>query len=390
VVTASQRGWLLGFLGAIVLVVLLLVAGSVRGPRVETVTVEHKSLVQRVVATGRVLVQNRIKLGTMAGGIVETVHFEKGDRVKAGDLVVELQDDEAQAAVEQARAKLAQIRDVDARTAAEDLRQAETALTQAERAFRRADTLIKDGGISQEAFDSARELYDSARSRRDSATARARSKQNGGSEERSAAAALAQAEARLAYTKIVAPSDGTILSRDVESGDVVQAGESLMIVAKDGPTYLNVQPEEKNLAYLNVGQDAIASADAFPDRTFNARIDLIAPAVDPSRGTVDVRLIVPEPPDYLRPDMTVSVDVAAGRSENALVLPTDAVHDSDSGRPWVFVLREGRVRRLAIAVGMRGVDLVEVREGLVAGDIVVVATAKVREGQRVRGAARAS
>lgn len=388
--TAWRRGWLLGFVGVIVLVVVLLVAGSARGPRVETLTVERKPLVQRVVATGRVLVQNRIKLGTMTGGLVERVCFEKGDRIQAGDLVVALQDDEAQAAVEQARAKLAQIRDVDARTAAEDLRQAETALAQADRAFRRADALIKDGGISQEEFDSAREALDSARSRRDSAAARARSKQSGGSEERSAAAALAQAEARLAYTKIVAPSDGTILSRDVEPGDVVQAGESLMIVAKDGPTYLNVQPEEKNLAYLSVGQEAIASADAFPDRTFQARIDLIAPAVDPSRGTVDVRLIVPEPPEYLRPDMTVSVDVATGRSESALVLPTDAVHDTDSGRPWVFIIRDGRVRRTQIAIGMRGVDRIEVREGLSVGDVVVVATAKVREGQRVRGVARAS
>jgi HlyD family secretion protein len=383
-----RRGWLLGFVGTIVLIVILAIAGSTRGRRVPTVTVERKPIVQRVVATGRVLVQNRIRLGTMAGGIVDRVDVEKGDRVKSGDLLVELRDDEALAAADQARARLAQVRDVESKTADEDLRQAETALTQAERQFQRAEALIRDGGISQEEFDSARESRDSARSRRDSAAARARSKRSGGSDERSAAAALAQAEARLAYTRITASADGVVLSRDAEPGDVVQAGQALIVLAKDGPTYLSVQPEEKNLAYLSVGQEAIASADAFPDRTFGARIDLISPAVDPARGTVDVRFIVPDPPGYLRPDMTVSVDVATGRSENALVVPSDAVRDAASGRPWVYRIRNGRVERREIAFGIRGQSVVEVRDGLAEGDRVVLSTQPVREGQRVRPAPR--
>jgi HlyD family secretion protein len=379
-----RREWFIGFLGTIALIVILAIGGSLRGPRVPAVTVERKPLVQRVVATGRVLVQNRIRLGTMAAGIVSCVNVDKGDRVKAGDLLVELRDDEARAAVDQARARLAQVRDVEARTADEDLVQAETALAQAERQFRRADALIKDGGISTEEFDSARESRDSARSRRDSAVARARSKRNGGSDERSAAAALSQAEARLAYTKITASADGMVLSRDVEPGDVVQAGQALIVVAKDGPTYLSLQPEEKNLAYLSVGQEAIASADAFADRTFSARIDLIAPAVDPARGTVEVRLIVPDPPDYLRPDMTVSVDVATGRSENALVVPTDAVRDADGSRPWLYLARNGRAERREIVLGIRGQGVVEVRDGVAEGDRVILATPRVRNGQRVR------
>ncbi len=94
---------------------------------------------------------------------------------------------------------------------------------------------------------------------------------------------------------------------------MVQPGRTLLVVARDGPTQLSVLPDEKNLAFLRLGQPATASVDAFPDRVFPARVAYIAPAVDLSRGTVEVKLDVPDPPPFLRPDMTVSVNVEVGR-----------------------------------------------------------------------------
>ena len=113
---------------------------------------------------------------------------------------------------------------------------------------------------------------------------------------------------------------------------------------RDGPVWLTVQPEEKNLAYLRVGQMAQASADAFPDSVFAASITRLAPAVDPARGTIEVDLLVDRPPAFLRPDMTVSINVEVARRESALVLPAETVREAESA-PWVLVVRQRRAQR---------------------------------------------
>lgn len=146
-------------------------------------------------------------------------------------------------------------------------------------------------GISGQELEEAQEASDLAQSRREIAEARVRGNASGGSLERLAAAELAAAQARFEQTRIVAPAAGTILQRLVQPGDVVAAGAGLLDLAPEGPTWLAVQPEEKNLAFLRVGQSAQASADAYPDSVFSARIARLAPAVDPERGTIEVELV---------------------------------------------------------------------------------------------------
>ncbi|RTL37390.1 MAG: efflux RND transporter periplasmic adaptor subunit, partial [Rhodocyclaceae bacterium] len=82
-------------------------------------------------------------------------------------------------------------------------------------------------------------------------------------------------------------------------------------------------------------------ADAYPARPFDATLYYLAPAVDPQRGTVEIRFRVPAPPDFLRPDMTVSVETITGRRDATLVLPSEAVRDLDGGKPWVLIARDG-------------------------------------------------
>jgi HlyD family secretion protein len=172
--------------------------------------------------------------------------------------------------------------------------------------------------------------------------------------------------------------------RDVEVGDVVAAGRALLVLAEDGPTRLTVQPDEKNLAVLRVGQPAEAAADAFPAEPFAAQVSYLAPAVDPARGTVEVRLAVPAPPAFLRPDMTVSVNVEVGRKADALVVPAESVRDGATD-PWVLRVADGRAERRAVRVGLRGEGMIEVLEGLAPGDAVVLPAAGVIEaGARVR------
>ena len=183
---------------------------------------------------------------------------------------------------------------------------------------------------------------------------------------------------------LTAPAAGVILRRSVEPGDVVPAGRSLLVLLRDGPVELTATPDERNLADLRLGQRARASAEAFPDRRFDAELSYLAPAVDAQRGTVEVRLRVPSPPPYLRPAMTVSVEVEVGRREAALTLPAEAVRDAATASPWVLVPSAGRAARREVRVGLRGEQVVEVTGGLREGDAVIPASAAVTAGQRVR------
>ena len=170
----------------------------------------------------------------------------------------------------------------------------------------------------------------------------------------------------------------------VERGAIAQPGKALMVLAPDGDTQLVLQIDERNLGLIALGQPAVASADAFPERRFDARVNYINPGVDLSRASVEVKLTVPDPPAYLRQDMTVSVDIEVARRANTLVLPTRSLHDGLSNAPWIMGVAEGRARKTPVRAGLRGVTDVEILEGAKEGDQVIPATSGVLTSQRVR------
>lgn len=383
------------------LVLLLLVLATawavhhLRGPKVEVVRVLRRDLLQRVVATGRVLPPARINLGSLQTSAVIAVRAESGTRVKAGQVLVELDAAleeaavaQAEAGVAQARARLDLVRRVSARVSRETVRQAEAEMRRAEQKQTRVSRLHGEGVTPKADLDEANEQLTMARSRAQSALIQADSR----SEIQLAQAALAQAraalssaQARLAQTRIASPVAGTVLSRLVEPGDLVSTGQTLLILSADGPTRLVFYPEEKNLATLAVGQPAKAAADAFPEKPFNARVARIAPGVDAQRGTVEVTLDVPEPPPFLRPDMTISINVEVGRVTAALVVPRAALHEQAATRPYVLRLREGRIEKAPVVLGLRGDALVEVKAGLKEGDLATLAPeGQLKPGQRAR------
>jgi HlyD family secretion protein len=109
----------------------------------------------------------------------------------------------------------------------------------------------------------------------------------------------------------------------------------------------------------------------------------IAPAVDLARGTVEVKLDVDSPPPFLRPDMTVSVNVETGRDARAIVLPAAAIRDPGT-TPWALVIRDGKTVRQAVTLGLRGDGTVQVLSGLAPGEAVISPAAPVGPGRRVR------
>jgi HlyD family secretion protein len=199
-----------------------------------------------------------------------------------------------------------------------------------------------------------------------------------------ARANLDTADSRLGYATIAAPRDGVLITRSVERGTVVQPGKALLVLAPSGELQLVLQIDERNLGKIALGQTALASADAYPDRRFAAVISYINPGIDISRASVEVKLTVADPPDYLRQDMTVSVDVEVAAKDGALVLPTRSVHDILSGQPWVLGLKDGRAIKRPVRVGLHGNSHVEIVEGLAAGDVAIPQSSGVLTGQRIR------
>lgn len=370
----------------------------VAGPSIATHEVKRGDLRQTVVATGRVESPRRVEIGSAVTGTVAEVAVREGETVRAGQLLVKLDDAEARAAVEQARsavvqaeARLAQLAATAAPVAAQAVRQAEVTAASSERTLARSRDLHARGFVGAAALDEAQRGRDLAASQLESARLLERSQSPGGSEARlaraaleAARAALRLAQARLDHTTIEAPADGMLIARSVERGAVVQPGRALMVLSPRGATQLVALVDEKNLPLVKLGQAAVASADAYPDARFEARVAYVNPAVDATRGSVEVKLDVPSPPAFLLQDMTVSVDILAGARNGVLTLPADALHPGD----WVLVVREGRLARQPVRLGARGAGTVEVLEGLGEGDKVVPAGRNVaKEGARVRAAA---
>jgi HlyD family secretion protein len=368
-----------------------------RGAAVDVARVEATRITQSVVVSGRVLAPAKSDIGAAITGRVQAVAADEGDHVKAGALLIELEQAELVAALAQARATEAaaqthirQWREVAAPNAGQLLAQAEANHRVAERDAARQEQLFKQGFIGEARVDEARRAAAVAKSQLESARSTAIANSAAGAERRlledqlmQARAARDAAAAKLAQTRIVAPAGGTILDRSVEPGDIVQPGKRLMTLAQDGSTRLTALIDEKNLALVKIGQAAIAAADAFPGQRFAATLDYLSPGIDVQRGTVEAKFSVPSPPAFLRSDMTVSIDIGVADKDNALVVPAGAVRDAGLPEPWVLVLRNGRAERLPVRLGARTPARSEIVSGVSAGDEIIV-TPGIEPGQRVR------
>lgn len=387
---------------ALTLAAGLALAVRARGPVVHVARVVRRDIEQHVVASGRVWVPTRVQVSAQVPGLVVAVAAIEGQRVKAGELLVQIDDSEARnavsqvkAVVDQANARVEQLRRVGAIVATGTLVQAETNLARAQSELDRAERLFATGAIAEVELENARRGVELARAQRSAAEAQQVASAPMGADSRVALTALLQAQAqlagakvRLAQTRIVALQDGVVLTRSVEPGDVVQPSRTLLVLASGGDPQIVIQPDERNLAWIGLGQRARVAADAYPQQPFDAEVAYIAPSIDPQRGSVEVRLRAPNAPGVLKPDMTVSVDLAVASKAKVLTVPSAALRGAATASPWVYVVVHAHVVRRPVRIGIRGEGSTEVSSGLGEGDLVVLPDgAPLAPGQRVRAEA---
>ena len=419
-------------MGWIVALVLLLLAGAgawaFLGPRLNTAPVVE---VQRVTAisaasapngvvlnaTGYIVAAHKIELAAKVVGKVSWIGVDKGDRVKEGQVLVRLEDDEYQADVQQAKGQLASLqakldeavhgsRPEEVAQALANLNSAKADLENAKVSLDRARNTVKESLGSQQSLDDAQSRYDSAVHKVNSLqqgyalvhlgprqeeidSLRGQVEQNKG--------ALAYAETNLANTVIRAPITGTILERAVEKGEFVTtsfvgdrgAKGYVVSIADLNDLEVELDISQNDFAKLHSGQHGTVTTDAFPDLKYEGFIKEISPEANRQKATVQIKVKVERPDDHLRPEMNASVSFLADRkpasSEGAPARPVVMVPASAVKDGAVFVLLDGKAVRRAVKTGATSGQSVRIEEGLIGGeDLIIAPPAGLHDGDTVR------
>jgi HlyD family secretion protein len=364
-------------------------------------------------ATGYVVAAHRIEVASKVVGRVAWIGVKKGDKVKAGQVLVRLEDDEYRAQVEQATGQMASLeahllqlergsRPEEIAVARANLREAEAALGNVRLNLERAGKLAAEGVLERQALDEAQARYEGQSARVNSlertvdlavlgprpeeiAAARGRVAQARG--------AIAYAETQLANAVIRAPVSGTVLERAVEKGEFVTTmfvgdrGAKSYVVALADLNDLEVELDisQNDFARLSAGQKGIITTEAFPDRKYDGRISEISPEANRQKATVQIKVKILNPDDYLRPEMNASVaffsKLASGAPRQpAVVIPSAAVRDSS-----LFLVVDGRAVRRSVEVSGTTEHGTSISSGLIGGeDVVVDPPANLKDGQKIR------
>lgn len=411
--------------------------GSETGGVVSEVLVREGDMVEAGQLVARMRREELLEQWNAARAAVETARREL-QQASRGSLAEEII--RARAELEQAEqvgrarleAALQRLRQLEAGGRREEVARAQSALSeaesrrkQAEADLRRARQLYEAGALSRADVEKLETALDAARAAEESARAQlALAKQPARSEEIEAAKAevqsarasyeqsvraaranmqlllrkplreevevakarLRQAEAnvrlveeRLRQRDVFAPVGGIVVRRNVEPGQSVLAGQSLLSIADMSRVEILMETDEANLPKLATGQAATVVVPAYRDQPFRATVTQVGPEIDTQRGVVTVRLKPQRIPPFLRPDMTVDVSVEVKQLKGAITVPVSAVvaRSGDS----VFVVRNGVVRAKPVKVLVRGEEVVAV-ERLSPQDLVVKQALRVREGQK--------
>lgn len=311
---------------------------------VEMQEVAVDTVVDTLAAVGTIRSNESVIVRPEIAGTVKAIHFEEGEPVEAGTLLFEL-DDEIDRAV---------------------LAEAEARFGLAQRNYERAAELLKKG----------------------SGTARTRDEAL--SELQASRAAVELAQARLEQTKIHAPFSGIAGLRRVSQGAYVVAGQELVNLESVQPVKADFSVPERYLANVSRGQPITVGVDAFPGRSFEGEVMAVDPRIDAAGRSLEVRAVIDNSDNLLRPGLFARVTLTVDRREGAILIPEEALMPGGSGFT-VYKVVDGKAQPAEVRIGTRRGSQVEIVEGLAPGDVVITAgQLKVRPGAPVKAVGSAS
>lgn len=328
--------------GAAAAALIVALPAAADPPRVLVAEATRVDFPLTVEAPGTARANESVEVRPKVSETVTAIHFEEGQRVETGQILLELEASQASAAVAAARAEL----------------------VESEGQARRAEELFKTKAISASELEQRQALRDADR------------------------AALDAARARLADTRLRAPFAGRVGLRNVSLGSYVTPDTVVTTLDDTDEMKLDFDVPETSLALLSEGLPVQARSVAWPDRTFRGEVASIDTRIDPVTRTVTVRARLPNPEGLLRPGMFLTVTLLR-ENMRALVIPEQALVPEQS-RQYVFVVGAGGlVEKREVHTGRRRPGQVEVRSGLAEGDLVIAeGTQKVRPGEPVEVSGR--
>ncbi|NVJ98230.1 MAG: efflux RND transporter periplasmic adaptor subunit [Alphaproteobacteria bacterium] len=294
-----------------------------RAVSVVTAPAELRTFTDIVEALGTAKARESVTLTSRVSDTVQRVHFEDGQAVSKGQVLVELEDSEEQALLQEAEANF----------------------REAERSFKRIENLVKQGNASSAALDTEQRRLDEARFRVDAS------------------------RARLADQKIAAPFDGILGLRQVSEGSLITPNTPITTIDAIDLIKLDFSVPERFIATLKPGQEVEAKVSAYPDRLFKGVVSTVDSRVDPVTRSVVVRAEILNKDNALRPGLLMRVEVI-NRSWQAIGVAEESVVPT-GGRNYVFVVVGDEAQRREVNLGLRRPGYVEVIDGLIAGERVV-------------------
>jgi HlyD family secretion protein len=371
-------------------------------------------------ATGYIIAAHKIELASKVVGKVASIGVEKGDRVKAGQVLVRLEDDEYRARMlesegqlETLKARLAEAehgsRPEEIAKARADVEQARADQENARVTLDRARGLVQDKVMAKQTLDDAQARYDGAVAKVASLERAFELVRLGPRQEEidalraqvnQAQGTLNYAQVQLDNTVIRAPIDGTILERNVERGEFVTTGfvgdkgakGYVVSIADLHDLEVELDINQNDFAKLSATQPGVVTTDAYPDRKYQGVIHEISPEANRQKATVQVKVKVTNPDAYLRPEMNASVAFYSNEKPGAdspseskpiVTVPASAVRDNG-----VFVVLGGKAIRRSVKVAGTTAQGVQVTDGLIGGeDIISNPPGDLKDGQRVRAKA---
>ncbi len=331
-------------------------------------------------ATGYVVPQTKADVASKATGRLESLQVEEGSRVKKGQIIARLENQDVIAQMNQAQANIG--------VAQASLRQAQAELKEATLALDRAQNLIKKRIIPQESHDAASARYDKAVAAVRSAKAAIKA----------AHAAHHGTKIAVEYTLIRAPFDGVILSKHANIGDVVAPFSSTTeskgaVVSMADLDTLEVEADvsESNLLKLRLGQPCEIQLDALPDTRFRCVVNRIVPTVDRTKATVLVKVRFVDKDSRLLPEMSAKVaflsqELTPGQQKPVTVVPPSAIV-LRKDKVTAFLVHGGTAYEVHVATGERIGEAIVVLKGLSPGDEVVLNPPEaLRDGSPIKPA----
>jgi HlyD family secretion protein len=363
-----------------------------------------------LVASGYVVPHYQVEVGSKVMGKVAWIGVEKGDKVKKGQILVRLEEDEYRARVESARGALAtaqaNLEQLRNGSRPEEIARAQAEMEGAKATYERTRELVAARVYSQQQLDDAKAQYDVALKNYELAKLGPRQEAID-----QARAAVTQAQGDLAYaqtqldaTQITAPIAGTILDRVVETGELVttmftgdRGAKSYVVSLADlSDIRVELDVNESDFGRVSMDQSCDIVLQAYPNKHYPGKVVEISPEANREKGTVQVKVQISKPDELVRPQMLARVSFqqavsgekrggtapATTASPSVTILRTARVERN--GRSVVFVVQDGRARLQEIQTNDPGGDHLVVTQGLSGGESVVLnAPANLEDGARV-------